>query len=105
MLNELIQATGTPGTVSQFSVMGQVGCLDGDCATIVTNTARLDADDSLLVSGSPAMASFNVSCMGEEPEIEVGDFCTHTQSDWGSVPNGSNVGTLLRLGFGILFPK
>lgn len=99
-----IAATGTEGEETSFLIMGTVDCLGGDCETAVTNTATLICDDSSLITGSPASASFNVSCMGEEPRHEVGDFCTQTQGGWGQDNNNDkNVAALRDANFDAVF--
>lgn len=99
MLDEIIAATGIEGTQTVRNVTGDVSCLGGDCSTMITNTAVLTCDDDSLISGSPAMASFAVTCMGSDPRIEVGDFCTQTQGGWGTPAFGNNAGTLLMENF------
>ncbi len=72
--NDTIYPTGV-GTVSEFTVSGDVTCIDVACSTTVTNTATLSetgCDGNNLILGSPASASFNVSCSnvgGNQPPV------------------------------------
>jgi cysteine-rich repeat protein len=113
----MIMASGTAGTTSTFSVSGTATCVDGACNTTITDTATLTCDNGRneLISGSPASASIDVTCMaaplpecgngiveaGEQCDDgnningdgcsavctteQVGEFCTRTQGCWGQV--------------------
>jgi hypothetical protein len=80
-----------------------------ECHTQVTNTATLTcADGSDNIEGSPASASFDVWCMGMDPNppgIGVGDFCSQTQGGWGTDNcNGNNTACLLAMYFDAITP-
>jgi len=111
-IDEDIDATEVEGTTTVRTVSGTVTCIGEDCNTVVTNMAMLICDDNSLITGSPATASFDVSCEAvEPPPIEVGDFCTQTQGGWGQACNktnpcgGGNVGCFRDCNFAALFPS
>ncbi|MCI0503671.1 LamG domain-containing protein, partial [Candidatus Micrarchaeota archaeon] len=87
-LDEYLSATGTPETQYDYAITGAVSCKGEACTSTVTNTAELLCEDSSLVYGSPASASFEVICQGDECEIEPGDFCTYTQGGYGAPQQG-----------------
>ena len=103
-LDECINATGVEGTTTTRLVNGKVSCIGSDCSTSVTNTATLTCDNNDAISGSPASASFDVTCSSTTPDIETGDFCTQTQGGWGGPPQTPH-GKILDDNFAKMFPS
>jgi hypothetical protein len=116
-LNTTVAATELDGTATPFSVSGTVSCASGttDCVATISNTATLACDDgSALVTGSPASATFQVSCSDltpcsppePPPGPNPGDFCSQTQGGWGSdTCRGNNTACLRDNYFSTLFPS
>jgi hypothetical protein len=105
--SDTIAATGTPGTMSTYTVTGDVSCQGIDCETSVSNQATLTGQGcDGLISGSPASDYFDVVCNdgGDPEEPQPGDFCSQTQGGWGSEARGNNTGTLRDTYFDTVFP-
>jgi hypothetical protein len=110
---------GGPGslTSASWTISGNVNCdpnLTQSCQTNVVNKATLEpvwgfSLDVGLIEGSPAIASFEVSCDGGSSNLpckpKAGDLCTQTQGGWGSRPCGNNPGAFLRAKFASVWPN
>jgi hypothetical protein len=118
-VGRLVNGECTPAdaqvTIAQVTVIDVPGiCIPcPPCNATITNTATLECADGAegLVDGSPASASFDVTCNPQEPPpFFTGDFCSQTQGGWGqtcSKPDpcgGGNVGCFRDCVFDDLFP-
>jgi hypothetical protein len=77
---------------------------DCQCHTTITNVAELTCEDESLISGSPAGASFDVWCFGDDGGD--GGFCSQTQGGWGTNNcAGNNTACLRDTYFDAFFPN
>ncbi|XWV25567.1 Ig family protein [Tupanvirus deep ocean] len=104
----VITVPNTPGRyvdtaelISQGSAVVQNGPLDPITGIpIFSHTFVCCPELYLIVSDA-----VDVSGFGGIGDPEIGEYCTYTQGGWGSTPNGTNPGTILRNNFATVYPS